>query len=169
MRRAFALARTVVIAALFLSIWLWYLPRWIAGRNAFDDPNPLGLMVLIPGLALAVWCSLEFAWRGYGTPAPFDPPRKLVVTGPYRFVRNPMYVGAGTAILGEAITFPNLTNVMLIMFGALWIVSTLFILIYEEPVLRTMFGDDYLRYCRNVRRWLPRLTPFDNETKAAVP
>ncbi len=169
MRRLFALVRTVIVATFFLSLWLWFLPRWTVGNDAYADPWLPGLLLFIPGLTLAGWCALEFAWRGFGTPAPFDPPRRLVVSGPYRFVRNPMYVGAGMAILGEAITFPRLSGVMLILFGALWIGSTLFIVVYEEPTLRRLFGDDYIAYCRHVRRWLPRLTPFDNETKAAVP
>ncbi len=168
-RKIFAVVRTTIVATLFLSLWLWFLPRWTVGAHAYDDPRPLGWIVFAPGLALAAWCAFEFAWRGLGTPAPFDPPRRLVVSGPYRYVRNPMYVGAGVAILGEAITFPRLTSLMLILFGALWIMSTLFIVVYEEPTLRRLFGEDYVEYCRHVHRWLPRLTPFDNPTKAAVP
>ncbi|HSP17590.1 MAG TPA: isoprenylcysteine carboxylmethyltransferase family protein [Thermoanaerobaculia bacterium] len=169
MRRVFALIRTVIIATFFLSLWLWFLPRWAVGNNAYADARLAGLILFIPGLLLAGWCALEFAWRGFGTPAPFDPPRRLVISGPYRFVRNPMYVGAGIAFLGEAITFPHLTTLMLAVFVVTWIASTVFIVVYEEPTLRRLFGDDYANYCRHVRRWLPRLTPFDNQTKAAVP
>jgi protein-S-isoprenylcysteine O-methyltransferase Ste14 len=158
--KIFAVVRTVAVATLFLSLWLWFLPRWTVGPQAHADPRPLGWIVLGVGLALAAWCALEFAWRGLGTPAPFDPPRTLVISGPYRFVRNPMYVGAGIAILGEAITFPRLTSFMLGMFALLWIISTVFIVIYEEPTLRRMFGHEYADYCRHVRRWLPRVTPF---------
>ncbi len=164
-RKIFAVVRTIAVATLFLSLWLWFLPRWTVGRHAYDDPRPLGWFVFVPGLALAVWCAFEFAWRGLGTPAPFDPPRRLVVSGPYRYVRNPMYVGAGMAILGEAITFPNLTSLMLILFGALWLGSTLFIIVYEEPTLRRLFGNDYVEYCRHVHRWLPRLTPLPQMEK----
>jgi len=71
-----------------------------------------------------------------------------------------MYVGMGIAIVGEAIAFPRLTNVMVAMLVILWIAVTAFVMFYEEPTLRRMFGDDYIEYCRNVRRWLPRLTPY---------
>jgi protein-S-isoprenylcysteine O-methyltransferase Ste14 len=113
------------------------------------------------GAAIGLPCIWEFAWRGLGTPAPFDPPRRLVVTGPYRWVRNPMYLGMGIALLGEAIVFPHLTRVILIMIATMWVAVSVFIIAFEEPVLRTMFGKDYEAYCREVRRWIPRFKPFD--------
>jgi protein-S-isoprenylcysteine O-methyltransferase Ste14 len=71
-----------------------------------------------------------------------------------------MYVGLGVILLGEAITFPRLTTTMLVMIAGLWVATTLFIITFEEPTLRSKFGDDYATYCRNVRRWIPRLHPF---------
>ncbi|HSP35745.1 MAG TPA: isoprenylcysteine carboxylmethyltransferase family protein [Thermoanaerobaculia bacterium] len=167
-RKIFALIRTAFFATLFLSLWLWFLPRWAAGPDAYAGARAFGLLVLALGIAIAGWCAFEFAWRGLGTPAPFDPPRRLVISGAYRYVRNPMYVGGGIATIGEAIAFPHLTGFMLIMTAALWVASTIFIAIYEEPVLRRMFGDDYVTYCANVRRWIPRLTPFDMPKVPAV-
>ncbi|MGZ8834040.1 MAG: methyltransferase family protein, partial [Thermoanaerobaculia bacterium] len=149
------------IAPLFVSIWVYFVPRWIAGPAAFRDARPLGFLVMAIGAAIGIPCVWEFAWRGFGTPAPFDPPRRLVVTGPYRWVRNPMYLGMGIALVGEAIVFPNLTRIMLMMTATLWLVVSLFVVAYEEPVLRSMFGSDYDEYCRAVHRWLPRLKPFD--------
>jgi hypothetical protein len=84
----------------------------------------------------------RIAWRGIGTPAPFDPPRRLV-------------------------TFSRITTTMLVMIAALWLTTTIFIITFEEPTLRSKFGDDYAAYCRNVRRWIPRLRPFDNSQPAA--
>src|SRR5437763_16395801 len=76
------------------------------------------------------------------------------------FVRNPMYVGLGVVLLGEGLTFPRLTITMLIVIACLWCATTLFILGFEEPVLREKFGDDYIDYCKQVRRWIPRVTPI---------
>ena len=158
--RLFAVGRTIVVSALFISLWTWFVPRWIIGNGAFGDPRPLGWIVTALGALIACGCIFEFAWRGIGTPAPFDPPRRLVISGPYRWVRNPMYLGMGVILLGEGITFPRLTNTMLIMIVSLWCAVMLFILGFEEPTLREKFGDDYADYCRNVRRWIPRIFPI---------
>jgi protein-S-isoprenylcysteine O-methyltransferase Ste14 len=159
--RLFAVVRSIVVSILFVSIWTWFVPRWVAGNDAFENARPAGWIVIAVGVSIAFACALEFAWRGIGTPAPFDPPRRLVISGLYRWVRNPMYVGLGVLLLGEAITFPRLTITMLIMIASLWLATTIFIITFEEPTLRSKFGDDYAEYCRNVRRWIPRLRPFD--------
>jgi protein-S-isoprenylcysteine O-methyltransferase Ste14 len=165
--RLFAVLRSIVVSIIFVSIWTWFVPRWVVGNGAFESPRPLGWIVIALGVVIAFGCALEFAWRGIGTPAPFDPPRRLVITGLYRWVRNPMYVGLGVILLGEAITFPRLTITMLVLIASLWLATTLFIITFEEPTLRAKFGDDYAAYCRNVRRWIPRLRPFDNSRAAA--
>ena len=167
-RRAFALFRTLIVASVFVSFWMYFLPRWITGTHAFDGVRPVGWIVVAIGAALTVPCFWEFAWRGLGTPAPFDPPRRLVISGPYRFVRNPMYLSFGVVLIGEAIVFPNITAVMLGLVIALWISVSVFVMVYEEPTLRKMFGSEYGAYCRAVRRWIPRLRPFDSGSGAAV-
>src|SRR5438046_1611068 len=91
--RIFAVIRTAIIAPLFVAIWTWLLPRWFGGSQAFHGARPPGWIVAAAGLLMLAACAWNFAWRGLGTPAPFDPPRQLVVTGPYRYVRNPMYLG----------------------------------------------------------------------------
>jgi len=159
-RRLFALGRAIIVAPAFVSLWMYFVPRWIAGKTAFDSPQPLGWIVVACGALIGLPCVWEFAWRGLGTPAPFDPPRKLVISGPYRFVRNPMYVGMGIALLGEALVYPNLTLLMFGLIVTLWCVVSLFVIGYEEPTLRSMFGADYEDYCRKVRRWIPRLRPW---------
>src|SRR5881397_1703258 len=112
-RRLFAVFRALIVALLFISLWTYFVPRWIGGAHAFDAPRPLGLIVVAVGAAISLPCIWEFAWRGLGTPAPFDPPRRLVITGPYRWVRNPMYLGFFVALIGEAIVFPNITWLVL--------------------------------------------------------
>jgi len=102
-------------------------------------------------------------WDGksYCEVTELDPPRRLVVQGPYRFVRNPMYLGAGTALAGAALFFQSLP---LVGFTALFLLSThLFVRWYEEPTLRRTFGEVYQAYCRKVARWRPRLSPYHEE------
>jgi protein-S-isoprenylcysteine O-methyltransferase Ste14 len=166
MRQALALIRTAIFAPLFISLWTWYIPRWTAGTRVFEDPRPAGFFIIALGAALALPAIVLFAWRGLGTPALFDPPRRLVVSGPYRFMRNPMYTGMALVLLGEAIAFPALTGPMLVILAVFIALFTAMVMTYEEPALREKFGGDYVEYCRNVRRWLPRLRPFDNERGA---
>ena len=158
--RLFAVIRTAIIAPLFISLWMYFLPRWFAGGSAFVAPRALGWLVVAFGAAVALPCVWQFAWRGLGTPAPFDPPRRLVVSGPYRYLRNPMYIGMIIAIIGEGLVYPNLMRGMLIEAAAFWLVAALFVIGFEEPVLKSTFDGDYDRYRANVRRWIPRLTPW---------
>src|SRR5436190_14914920 len=159
-RRRFAGCRALLVAPAVSSLWTYFVPKWIVGTRAFESPRPLGWIVVAIGAAIGLPCVWQFAWRGLGTPAPFDPPRKLVVSGPYRFVRNPMYVGMGIAMLGEAITYPFTLLVIAGEIAVATVLVSLFVAYYEEPVLRQTFGADYEEYCRNVRRWIPRLTPW---------
>jgi protein-S-isoprenylcysteine O-methyltransferase Ste14 len=100
----------------------------------------------------------RFALQGAGTPAPVLPTRTLVVTGPYRYVRNPMYIAVVTLILGQAVL---LGDVALLAYAALvWLATHIFVLIYEEPMMRATYPAEYAVYAANVRRWLPRLTPW---------
>lgn len=109
-------------------------------------------MTLLGG-AIALWCILAFVTLGKGTPAPFDPPRRLVVRGPYRYVRNPMYIGAGLALAGAALFYRSPS---LLGYAAGFLVAMhLLVVFYEEPTLTRLFGDDYSAYRASVRRWLP--------------
>jgi len=112
-----------------------------------------GIVVGLAGGALAVWCILAFAVIGRGTPAPFDPPRTLVDRGPYRYVRNPMYIGAALALSGAAIFYRSLP---LLGYAGLFLVIThAFVVWYEEPALARLFGEEYQAYRSRVHRWLP--------------
>jgi protein-S-isoprenylcysteine O-methyltransferase Ste14 len=103
------------------------------------------------GALIALWCIFTFAWIGRGTPAPFDPPRRLVIRGPYRFVRNPMYIGAGMALAGAALFYQSLP---LLVYGGVFLLAChLFVLSYEEPPLKRTFGAEYDAYCHRVRWW----------------
>lgn len=119
--------------------------------------GPLEIAGIVAGVAggtLALWCVLTFALVGNGTPAPFDPPRKLVVRGPYRHVRNPMYLGAALALAGAAIVYRSLP---VLGYLGLFVVAThTFVVWYEEPTLARLFGAQYEAYRAAVGRWLPK-------------
>lgn len=115
----------------------------------------LGLVLLGSGTAVYVWCVWDFATFGRGTPAPIDAPRKLVVRGLYRYVRNPMYIGVLTVVLGLGALFR--TAVLLIYASGLWLCVHLCVVFYEERRLRALFGDEYAAYRAGVNRWRPRL------------
>jgi len=108
---------------------------------------------LIVGLGLVLWCLVTFAFVGKGTAAPFDPPRKLVIDGPYRYVRNPIYIGAIIAVLGAAMI---LWSGWLALYAlVVLIVTHLLVTLYEEPHLRRVFGQPYEDYLGTVHRWIP--------------
>lgn len=113
----------------------------------------VGVVVGASGAVLALWCIATFIVIGRGTPAPFDPPRRLVVVGPYRLVRNPMYIGAVLALAGAALFYEAWA--LLAYCAVFAIVMQLFVVVYEEPTLRATFGDSYARYCQRVHRWWP--------------
>ena len=104
------------------------------------------------GLAILVWCFRDFVVRGRGTPAPYDPPRALVVQGLYRFTRNPMYLGIVIALLGEAIW--TWSGALLLYAALVGLAFHLRVVIYEEPKLTELFGDEFGEYRGRVRRWL---------------
>ncbi len=146
---------------MFIGLLLVYLPGRILAGSGLARPAAIGLLEIagillgIAGGLLAVWCILTFALVGKGTPAPFDPPRRLVVSGPYRHLRNPMYLGAVLALLGAALFY---RSGALLIYAAMFLLAThLFVVGYEEPTLRRLFGSEYVAYRARVRRWLPRL------------
>ena len=140
-------------------------PWWIAHSRlqpAFFGLRPLrfagGVLITI-GTAGLLDSFLRFAVRGLGTPAPVFPTRHLVVTGLYRHVRNPMYTAVVSVIVGQALIFGN---ARLLEYGVLvWLLFHLFVLVYEEPILKASFGAEYEVFCAEVPRWIPRLTAWD--------
>jgi protein-S-isoprenylcysteine O-methyltransferase Ste14 len=135
------------------AVWL---PWWILTRGG-ATPAPVVwpvVTIIAAGAALYFWCLWLFATVGRGTPGPWDAPRVFVATGPYRWVRNPIYIGAMLVIAGEALLFLSLP---LVLYGAVAaIIVHLFVISYEEPTLRRKFGETYVEYLRTVPRWFPR-------------
>jgi protein-S-isoprenylcysteine O-methyltransferase Ste14 len=106
------------------------------------------------GGAVILWCFWDFTFKGHGTPAPVDPPKKLVITGVYRYVRNPIYVGVLTIVMGYFLWFKTVWMIVYaisVFFGA-----HLFIIFYEERALKKKFGAAYEDYCKSVPRWIPK-------------
>lgn len=161
MSAVFVLVRAVTYATLFIGLVLVFLPARLLSWSGMTRPPAIGaaqvagLLVAAIGGTLALWCVLTFALLGKGTPAPFDPPRRLVVRGPYKLVRNPMYLGAAIALAGAALFYESLS--LAAYAGVFLLVTHAFVLWYEEPTLRRTFGAEYDGYCGQVRRWSPRL------------
>ncbi len=111
-----------------------------------------GWPLLVIGTAIYVWCVWDFGVHGRGTPAPIDPPTRLVVRGLYRLTRNPMYVGVLSVIAGWALLFGSLN---IVVYGlVVGLCFHVFVIVYEEPHLRKVFGPGYEEYCRTVGRWV---------------
>ncbi|HUG42409.1 MAG TPA: isoprenylcysteine carboxylmethyltransferase family protein [Longimicrobiales bacterium] len=155
----FPLLRALIYGSLFVALLLVLLPARVLEWSGVSRPEPwgaaqaAGAAITVLGAAVAVWCVLAFALVGRGTPAPFDPPRRLVVSGPYRFVRNPMYIGAGLALAGASLFYGSAA--LLGYTALLGLVTHLFVTRYEEPTLSRTFGAEYTAYRSRVRRWRP--------------
>jgi protein-S-isoprenylcysteine O-methyltransferase Ste14 len=158
-RQGFAAVRGLVYGSAFVFLWAWlatFVRRYDAGLHV-SMPSPLralGIVLACGGAVIAASCIAVFASRGEGTPAPFDAPRKFVASGPYRYVRNPMYVGAILVLIGAGLAMPS-PSIVLLGF-VFWVLTHILVLVYEEPVLQEKFGDAYAQYKTEVNRWLPR-------------
>lgn len=142
-----------------------WVPYWLA-RSGLDRlmfgkapsatlTDILGFVLIVIGASIYLWCTYDFTFIGRGTPAIFDPPKRLVIRGLYNYMRNPMYVGIISVVLGQVFIFgsPTVTVyaiVLAILFSSL-------VIAYEEPTLRRKFGIDYIDYCQRVNRWLPKV------------
>jgi protein-S-isoprenylcysteine O-methyltransferase Ste14 len=162
--RGLTVLRGVLYSAGFVWLWAWLvvsvrpldasipvaLPSWL---------RPVGFGLAALGALLAGACIGTFVTRGRGTPAPFDPPREFVASGPYRYARNPMYVGAAMVILGAGLI---LSSPSVVILGIVFVsIVHLFVVLYEEPALTGRFGDAYRSYRRSVNRWLIRKPSSD--------
>src|SRR5579859_64661 len=162
--RWLTLPASIIVGALFFSLWFWLLPRWLGFRVELAGEARWRWVAAIPsalGFAVALRCIWDFGWTGRGTPAPMAPPQRLVAVGFYRYVRNPMYVGFVTGWIGLWVVFGVATTPAIVGFVAALLGVHLFVVFYEEPTLHRKFGGDYDEYRRNVPRWLPRLTPWN--------
>jgi protein-S-isoprenylcysteine O-methyltransferase Ste14 len=158
-----------VILFLRSLLWTLLLPGMVAGfipwryygiSRAHLTTHPLDLLalgIIAVGIVLLATCIWEFARFGRGTLSPVDPPKELVVQGLYRYVRNPMYVSVCVIVLGEALL---IRSTALLIYGlAFFVIVNLWLLVYEEPNLRSRFGESYERYTRAVGRWIPGRSP----------
>ncbi len=164
MRRG--LLRSIVLlpgmALLFVPGILLSIERWLGKDMGNAGPQGIqfwsALLLLVLGLALAIWTVRLQLTIGQGTPAPWDPPVKLVVQGPYRHVRNPMITGAFLIIAAESLFFHScFTSLWLLIFIGL---NLVYIPRVEEGELTKRFGEEYLRYLDHVPRWIPRVRPW---------
>jgi protein-S-isoprenylcysteine O-methyltransferase Ste14 len=164
MRRTGSVVGTVLFLLLAPGTVAGLLPWWISGWK-FEPPllgiawtRWLGVALIAAGAPALLDSFARFALQGRGTPAPVLPTSRLVVTGLYRHVRNPMYLGVVTVVLGQGLL---IGSARVLGYGVwLWLIFHLFVLGYEEPTLERSFGTEYDRFCRNVPRWIPRIRPW---------
>jgi protein-S-isoprenylcysteine O-methyltransferase Ste14 len=156
-RKLSLIVRNLVFTVLVPGLGGIWVPWQILSRHGHTAAPAAweALPVIAAGTALYVWCVWNFAAVGQGTPGPWDAPRRVVAAGPYRWVRNPIYLAALVIVLGEAWLFMSLPLVAYA--AAMAVVFELFVIGYEEPALRRRFGAAYLDYRRTVPRWIPRL------------
>jgi protein-S-isoprenylcysteine O-methyltransferase Ste14 len=161
MMLTFVALRSAVFAGGFLWLWAWVALSLRPYDAVLGRPLPLpewssaaGWLALIGGGIVVAWCIGVFVVQGRGTPALFDAPRKLVARGPYRYVRNPMYIGAALLLLGFGL-YQRSPSIVLFV-PAWWLLFHALVVFYEEVTLREKFGPDYEKYCRCTPRWIPR-------------
>jgi len=159
--------RNVIVSILFTvfggpGIVLVYLPFWLtrfrvpAGETWWQIA--IAGVLIAAGVTPLIESARRFIYAGRGTLVPTTPTEHLVVSGFYRYVRNPMYVGVLIALAGETVLFER--RVMVAYLAIMWLATHLFVCFYEEPTLTRRYGDEYLRFKQNVPRWLPRLKPW---------
>lgn len=158
MNDSFRIFRSLIYVPLFILGF-----RWIALESRAYDPKlninlpawfiPAGMILMIIGGILVLICVAIFITRGKGTPAVFDPPTQFVASGPYAYVRNPMYIGGFILLIGFGAWLRS--PAILILSFILLFLFHLFVLFVEEPILEKKFGKSYLDFKKKVNRWLP--------------
>jgi protein-S-isoprenylcysteine O-methyltransferase Ste14 len=164
MRRMLALVGSAIFLVIAPGTVAGYVPwricRWHveAPLLGISSLRLVGVLLIAAALPVLLDSFARFALQGLGTPAPIFPTRHLVVSGLFRYVRNPMYVAVVSLILGQGLFFGSL---LILEYGiAVWVGFYLFVLIYEEPALRKNYGPEYEEFCANVPRWIPHLRPW---------
>jgi protein-S-isoprenylcysteine O-methyltransferase Ste14 len=163
-RRVSAVVGTVFFLLIAPGTVAGLVPWWISGwrmRSPLLHFSPfrwLGVLLIVAGVPLLLDSFVRFALKGLGTPAPVFPTRHLVVSGLYRYVRNPMYLAVAAVIVGQGLLFGD---VRVLEYGVFVCLGFhMFVLLYEEPALPRTFGAEYENFCANVGRWIPRLSAW---------
>jgi protein-S-isoprenylcysteine O-methyltransferase Ste14 len=155
----------LVVAPGTLAVYVpWAICRWRFAPPllGFYPFRIVGALMIIAGLPVLLDSFALFAIQGLGTPAPVAPPERLVITGLYRYVRNPMYVAVSSLLFGQGLLFGS---VRLLQYGIVVCLGFFaFVVLYEEPALRQKFGKEYEEFCARVPRWIPRLKPVEPRT-----
>jgi protein-S-isoprenylcysteine O-methyltransferase Ste14 len=161
--------KTLIFSVLVPGTVAVWIPYRLVSSPASRGSIPLaslryaGLAAMLVGVLIYLWCAWDFTFAGKGTPAPIDPPKELVVRGLYKYVRNPMYIGVLSLVLGQAIWFEAFR--LFAYSGLVFLLFSAFVFLYEEPALTRKFGDSYNRYCEKVPRWIPRLPRLPEAAK----
>ena len=149
--------RSLIFLILAPGVVAGYIPLALLRRGPQTETSffaYLAFPLWLIGVIVLLWCFWDFLVKGRGTPAPIDPPKELVVSGLYRYVRNPMYVGVLLVIIGHFLWFGYWN--LLIYAGVVFIAFHSFVTLYEEPNLKQRFGAGYEDYLTKVPRWIPR-------------
>jgi protein-S-isoprenylcysteine O-methyltransferase Ste14 len=151
--------KTILFMLLVPGLLLGAMPIWLVQTDTALFSFGVFRWLAVPfwgiGTAVMLWCAWAFTVRGRGTPSPTDPPRELVVSGLYRYVRNPIYLGVLAVFVGYVLWHPSRALLLCPLLVA--VSSHLFVIFYEEPHLRKTFGPAYDAYCKSVPRWIPKL------------
>ncbi|MEE9354355.1 MAG: isoprenylcysteine carboxylmethyltransferase family protein [Methylococcaceae bacterium] len=152
--------KILIFSAIIPGTFTVWLPYWAVIQKNTSQLylNHLGIFPILLGVGLYIWCVWTFWKLGNGTPSPQDPPKKLVVKGPYGMIRNPMYVSIFSILLGEVILFQSLLIIKILI--AFSLIVSLFVLYFEEPILLKQYGSTYRHYINSVGRWLPHISIF---------
>jgi protein-S-isoprenylcysteine O-methyltransferase Ste14 len=161
MKRAFIVVRALLYLTVVLILWRW-LALWVRrydgtlGVTLADWTEAPGIIVAFLGSVLFIVCNGLFAFLGEGTLVLFDSPRKFVAVGPYRFVRNPMYLSVLTMLVGFGLYYHSVS--ILLLAAAAFLLFHFVVVVIEEPGLKARFGESYLEYKKSVNRWVPKGT-----------
>jgi protein-S-isoprenylcysteine O-methyltransferase Ste14 len=150
----------VIIPRWLLRAWATSDTKWLDGTVTPSLGDLAGIVVFLAGFGLFAWCVSLFGRVGQGTLAPWDPTHRLVVVGPYRYVRNPMISGVLTMLIGEAFFLGS--RVIAIWAATFVAINQVYFMLLEEPGLERRFGTAYREHKEAVPRWLPRATPWRN-------
>ena len=150
--------KSLLFLVLVAGLGAVYIPFVLLPKEPQIETGPFAYLAFplwLAGGVTVLWCFWDFTFKGRGTPNPLDPPKELVATGLYRYVRNPIYVGVLTIIIGDFLWFKSIW--MLAYAVVAFLGMHLFVTLYEEPTLKAKFGLAYENYCKSVPRWIPKI------------